>query len=364
MIQQRRKTRKIFIGKVAVGGNAPVSVQSMTGTDTNDITSTLQELRLLASAGCDIARVAVPDDKAVTSFQFIKKESPLPLIADIHFDYRLALAAINAGADGIRINPGNIGAAERVKMIGAAAAEADVPLRVGVNSGSLHPKYASQYHQDPVQAMVESALCYCDILETSGCTKIKVSLKASNVILTVAANRLFAKKTDYPLHLGVTEAGTSCSGTVKNAVAIGALLMDGIGDTIRVSLTAPPIEEIATGIKILEAVGLRRAHPNIISCPTCSRTGIPVMELTAAVEKEVNALKRQGFEITLESVAIMGCAVNGPGEAREADLGIAGGKGKGALFKKGEIIRTLKEEELLPVLLSEIRKHSRKRVTE
>ena len=353
-----RKTRSFKVGSVQVGGGAPVSVQSMTKTDTRDVDATLAQIAELADAGCDMVRVAVPDRKAVRLFPGIVSASVLPVIADVHFDYRLALAAIEAGSGGIRINPGNVGGPDRVTEIARAAAANDVPVRVGVNAGSLAPEICERHGGRTAEAMVASALQYCDMLEADGCRNIKVSLKAADVVTTVHACREFAARTDYPLHLGVTEAGTMLAGTVKSAIGIGALLLEGIGDTLRVSLTAPPLEEVRVGIKILQALGLRHAGPEVISCPTCGRTRIDLMSIVKAVELELQRLRAQGREVQLAKIAVMGCAVNGPGEAGEADLGVAGGDGRGLLFKKGEVIRRLPESELLPALLEEIRRNA------
>ena len=333
----------------------------MTNTDTRDATATLTQIRELAEAGCDIVRVAVPDEAAVEALAGILAESPIPVIGDIHFDHRLALAAIAVGVHGIRINPGNIGSPQRVAKIARAAAAAGTVVRVGVNAGSLAPAGRRKHGGATPAALVESAIRHCTLMEDAGCSSLKVSLKASEVAVTVAACRRFAAETDYPLHLGVTEAGTLLAGTVKSAVGIGALLLDGIGDTIRVSLTAPPVEEVRVGIRILEATGHRKASPEIISCPTCGRTGIELMPIVQAVEDEIARIKGQGRRISLEKVAIMGCVVNGPGEAREADVGIAGGDDSGALFKHGRVVARLPEAELLPALLDEIRRHTEPR---
>ena len=344
-----------MLGTVRIGGGAPVSVQSMTNTDTRDVAATLVQIRELAGAGCDIIRVAVPDPASAAAVKEIVAGSPLPVIADIHFDYRLAVAAMESGAHGIRINPGNIGEEWKLKEVVSVAVERGVPIRVGVNGGSLEEELLKQYGGATPEALVESALRSCARVEEAGCHAIKVSLKSSSVPDTVKASRLFAARTDYPLHLGVTEAGTLLGGTVKSAAGIGALLLDGIGDTLRVSLTGPCVDEVNVGIRILEAVGLREAHPEIVSCPTCGRTKIGLVPIVTAVENEVARLKKAGKTIRLRKIAIMGCVVNGPGEARDADLGIAGGIGKGVLFKNGKIERTLPEAELLPALLEEIR---------
>ncbi|OGV72284.1 MAG: 4-hydroxy-3-methylbut-2-en-1-yl diphosphate synthase [Lentisphaerae bacterium RIFOXYB12_FULL_65_16] len=354
----RRPTRSIVLGTVAIGGTAPVSVQSMTTTDTRDARATLRQITALARAGCEIARVAVPDTDAATSLRNIVRNSPLPVVADIHFDARLALRAIEAGAHGIRINPGNLGGPDNVRQVARAAAAHRTVVRVGINAGSLGTKGRRPGPERLPRAMVDAALACCELLEQEGCHSLKVSLKASDVQTTVAAYRLLASRADYPLHLGVTEAGTREVGTLKSAVAFGCLLLEGIGDTLRVSLTAPPVEEVKAGIRILEAAGLRHPQPDIISCPTCGRTRINLFGLVRAVEREVARLKRQGFHIDLDKIAIMGCEVNGPGEAREADVGVAGGRGRGVLFKHGKVVKTLDEGDLLPALLEEVRRHA------
>ena len=355
MFSGMRNTRSFMLGTVRIGGGAPVSVQSMTNTDTRDVAATLAQIRELAAAGCDIIRVAVPDQAAAAAVREIVAGSPIPVIADIHFDYRLAVAAMESGAHGIRINPGNIGEEWKLQEVVRVAVERGVPVRVGVNGGSLEEELLRQYGGATPEALVESAVRSCARVEAAGCRNIKVSLKSSSVPDTVQAYRLFAARTDYPLHLGVTEAGTLLGGTVKSAAGIGALLLDGIGDTLRVSLTGPCVDEVNVGIRILEAVGLREAHPEIVSCPTCGRTKIGLVPIVTAVENEVARLKKAGMTIRLRKIAIMGCVVNGPGEARDADLGIAGGVSKGVLFKNGKIERTLPEAELLPALLAEIR---------
>ena len=353
-----RTTRRISIGGVPVGSGAPVTVQSMTNTRTDDVAATMAQIQELAVAGCDLIRVAVPDRGALPGLAELVRESPIPVIADIHFDYRLAIAAIEAGAHAIRVNPGNLGGPDRATAVARAAHAAAIPVRIGVNTGSLTERQLAACEGRRPEAMVAAAREYCRMFEEAGCTALKVSLKASDVATTVTACRLFAAQTDYPLHLGVTEAGTPAAGLIKSAVGIGALLLDGIGDTIRVSLTAPPIEEVKAGIRILEAVGLREAAPEIVSCPTCGRTRIALQPLVEAVEDEVRRLKASGHVINLRKIALMGCVVNGPGEARDADLGIAGGDGKGVLFRNGEVVRTMPENELLPALLAELHKHT------
>ena len=353
-----RTTRRISLGGVPVGAGAPVTVQSMTNTRTDDVAATMAQIEELAAAGCDLIRMAVPGRGALAGLAELVRESPIPVIADIHFDYRLAISAIEAGAHAIRINPGNLGGADRAAVVAKAAHAAAIPVRIGVNTGSLTEAQLAACEGRRPEAMVAAAREYCKSFEEAGCHALKVSLKASDVATTVTACRLFAAQTDYPLHLGVTEAGTPAAGLVKSAIGIGALLLDGIGDTIRVSLTAPPIEEVKAGLRILEAVGLREAAPEIVSCPTCGRTRIALQPLVEAVEDEVRRLKASGHTIQLRKIALMGCVVNGPGEAREADLGIAGGDGKGVLFRHGEIVRTMPESELLPAFLAELHRHT------
>jgi len=359
----RQQTRKIHIGKVAIGGGAPVSVQSMTNTDTRDAVSTLKQISELAAAGCDIIRVAVPDQQAVAALPRILNESPIPVIADIHFDYRLAIGAIDAGIHGVRINPGNIGSADRVQAVAEKAGSAGIPIRVGANSGSL-PKGLMQskidsgmLHDDALaESLVESALEQCALLEKYGFRDIKVSLKASDVPITYKACHAFAERSDYPLHIGVTEAGTLKRGIIKSAAGIGGLLLAGLGDTMRVSLTADPVEEVKAGIILLESVGLREAKPEIVSCPTCGRTEIDLIGLTGKVEDIIAEIKASGKTIDLKKIAVMGCVVNGPGEASDADLGVAGGKGKLMLFKKGTPIGTWPEQEGFELFKAEIQK--------
>jgi len=367
-MSRRRQSKPIKIGSVTVGGGAPVSIQSMTNTDPHDALSTLAQIADLVRAGCEIVRVTVPDQKAVEVLPEILKGSPIPVIADIHFDYKLALGAIRAGVHAIRLNPGNIGSDDRVRAVAEAAGEAGVPIRVGANSGSL-PKglLASKmsgglsHDEAMAAALVEAARKQVELLEQFGFSLIKVSLKASSVPVTVAAYRAFAGTSDYPLHLGVTEAGTAFRGAIKSAVGIGALVLDGIGDTIRVSLTAPPVEEIRAAKAILEAAGLREAAPEIVSCPTCGRTSYDLISMVSRVEEIVAAVKSSGKTVSLRKIAVMGCAVNGPGEAADADLGIAGGNRKGELlfFKKGKSSALLPEDEALAALEKEILNHTR-----
>lgn len=346
----RRDTKRIKVGPVDIGGGAPVSVQSMTNTDTRDIAATVQQIEQLARAGCEIVRVAVPDREAAEALKGIKQQIPVPLIADIHFDYRLALLALENGVDGLRINPGNIGSAEKVKAVVDKAKDRGIPIRIGVNAGSLEKELLARYGHPTPEAMVESALRHIDILEKLNFDLIKISLKASDVPLMLQAYRLLSQKVNYPLHVGVTEAGTVTSGTIKSCVGIGALLAEGIGDTIRVSLTGHPIHEVRVGFAILKVLGLRQKGATLISCPTCGRCEINLIPIAEQVEAKLLEVDKP------LKVAVMGCVVNGPGEAREADIGIAGGKGVGLLFKKGEVIRKVKEEELVQVLLDELDK--------
>ena len=344
----RRETRKIHVGNVAVGGDAPVVVQSMCSTDTRDIRASLQQISRLAEVGCELIRLAVLDDKAVKALKIIKEEAPIPLIADIHFDHRLALGALKAGVAGLRINPGNIGGEKAVAKVVRAAAERRVPIRIGVNSGSLDKDLHQRYGGATPEAMVESALRQVQLLESLQFHEIKISLKSSDVMTMVESYRLLADKVAYPLHLGVTEAGTLIGGTAKSAIGIGLLLAEGIGDTIRVSLTSDPVDEIKAAYEILRALKLRERGVEVISCPTCGRCEIDIIGLTQEVEKRLLTVK------TPLKVAIMGCVVNGPGEAKEADVGIAGGRGQGILFKKGEIVEKLPEGDLVARLLKEI----------
>lgn len=346
----KKLTRLIHIGSVPVGGGAPCSVQSMCSTDTRDISGTIAQIKVLADVGCEIVRCAVPDMDAACALAQIKKMSPIPVVADIHFDYKLALQVLEGGIDGLRLNPGNIGEKWKVAEIVASAAERKVPVRIGVNAGSLEKELLLRYGHPTAEAMVESALGHIRILEDLQYQEIKVSLKASDVMKTVAAYRLFSQQSDYPLHIGITEAGTLFSGTVKSSVGLGILLADGIGDTMRVSLTGEPKDEVRVGYDILKAVGLRQRGVNFISCPTCGRCQIDLIRVAEEVEKRLQGVDKK---IT---VAVMGCAVNGPGEAREADVGIAGGRGEGLVFRHGEIVRKVPEEQLAEALLEEISK--------
>ncbi len=341
-------TRQIMVGGVPIGGGAPVAIQSMLNTKTTDIAGCLSQLRQLAAAGCQIARLAVPNQRAAEAFAEICKASPLPLVADIHFDYKLALLTAAGGASKIRINPGNIGGEENVQSVVAACKERSIPIRIGVNGGSLDKKLLEKYGHPTAEALVESAFQHLELLEKCGFYDTCVSMKSSNVPTMVAAARLFRSRCDYPIHIGVTETGPVRMGLMKSAMGIGALLLDGIGDTIRVSLTDDPVEEVYAAKDILKAAGLRKEGVNIISCPTCGRTQIDLIGLVNQVDE---ALKDCQKPIT---VAVMGCVVNGPGEAREADIGIAGGDGCGMLFEKGQQICKLPYEELLPALLKRI----------
>jgi len=342
-----RTTRRIQVGSVPVGGGAPVSVQSMCNTDTRDVPATLAQIEALAKAGCEIVRVAVPDADAAAALAAIVRQSPLPVIADIHFDYQLALRAVAGGVAGLRINPGNIGEQRKVREVVAACADAGVPIRIGVNGGSLEKELLAKYGHPTAAAMVESALGHIRILEELNFDRIKVSLKASDVRRTVEAYRLLAAQVDYPLHIGITEAGTTWSGTIKSAVGLGSLLLDGIGDTLRVSLTGDPVEEVRVGWEILKSLGLRERGPVFISCPTCGRCQIDLIATAEEVERRLHDFPKK------LTIAVMGCVVNGPGEAREADLGIAGGKGQGLLFRRGEVVRKVRQEELAEALIAE-----------
>ena len=347
---ERRKTRQIQVGSVKIGGGAPVSVQSMTNTKTQNAQATLAQIRRLADLGCDIIRCAVPDQEAALALKDITAGSPIPVIADIHFDYRLALQAIESGVDGLRLNPGNIGGPDKVRAVVEAARARHLPIRIGVNAGSLPRDLLEKYGHPTPEALVEAAWRHIHILEDMEYGNIKVSLKCHDVPLTLAAYRLLASQCDYPLHVGITEAGTVHSGLIKSAVGIGALLAEGIGDTIRVSLTGDPAEEVKAGFEILKALGLRQHGATLISCPTCGRTSIDLEKLAGQVVAHLAGIKEP---IT---VAVMGCVVNGPGEAREADVGIAGGKGEGLVFRRGEVLKKVPEEDLIPSLFVEIDK--------
>ena len=347
---ERRKTRQLNLGGVQIGSEALISVQSMTNTRTDDATATLAQIQRLADAGCDIIRCAVPDMPAAEGLKRICLESPIPVIADIHFDYRLALAAIDAGVHGLRINPGNIGGNDKVAAVVEAAKKRAIPLRIGVNAGSMPKDLLEKYGHPTPEALVEAAWRHIHILEEMDYRNIKISLKAHDVPLTIAAYRLMASQCDYPLHVGVTEAGTINSGIIKSAVGIGTLLAEGIGDTIRVSLTGDPVREVQAAYDILKSLGLREHGPTLISCPTCGRTKINLEKLALEVEKRLAAIAEP---IT---VAVMGCVVNGPGEAREADVGIAGGINEGLIFRKGKVLKKVPEDQLVDELYQEIDK--------
>jgi (E)-4-hydroxy-3-methylbut-2-enyl-diphosphate synthase len=345
---QRHKTRMVRVGQVLLGGQAPIVVQSMNNTDTRNTAATLEQIVRLAEAGCELTRVAIPDLEAAAALAVIHRHSPIPIVADIHFDYRLALAAIDAGADKIRINPGNIGGPERVAEVARAAREHGIPIRIGVNSGSLSQAMIDRYGGVNAESMVASALEAVALLEDIHFQDLVISIKASDPYLTIEAYRQLAERTDYPLHIGVTEAGTLHEGVIRSAVAIGTLLAEGIGDTLRVSLTADPIEEIHAAWSILQALGLRLRGPQLISCPTCGRTAVDLQRVAEEVEKRLQSIR------TPIMVAVMGCAVNGPGEARHADIGLAGGHGEFLIFRKGQIIRKVTEQEAVDCLMQEI----------
>lgn len=347
-VEKREQTREIAVRGLKIGGQAPVTVQSMCNTKTWDVESTLKQIRAFQAAGCDIVRLAVPDVRSAEALSAIREGTEMPLVADIHFDYKLALMAAERGIDKIRINPGNIGGEEHVKAVAEACRTREIPIRIGVNAGSLEKKLLEKYGHPCPEAMVESARSHARMLEKYDFGDICLSLKTSSVPLTIASYRLAAETFDYPLHLGVTETGTEYNGTVQSAVGIGTLLCEGIGNTIRVSLTADPVKEVTAGIAILKAAGLRKGGVKFVSCPTCGRTEIDLIGLATEVEKRVAGMNR---DIT---VAVMGCVVNGPGEAREADYGIAGGVDRGLIFKKGEVVGTYPYDRLLDVLMDMI----------
>ena len=351
----RSRTRQLRLGSVRIGGGAPVVVQSMTNTDTRDAQATLEQIRRLHAAGCEVVRLAVPDEAAAAALKVIAPASPVPLIADIHFDWRLAVAALDAGLKGLRINPGNIGGSVPVDNVAAAAKANGAVIRVGVNSGSVEKELLDRFGGPTPEALVESALRHVRMLEERGFYDTKISLKSSSVAHTIASYRLMAERADYPLHLGVTEAGTPMRGAVKSSVGLGLLLFEGIGDTMRVSLTADPVKEVGVAWEILRAVGLRSRGPEIVSCPTCGRTEIDLIGMAEKVEAHI-----QSHPAAADSrikVAVMGCVVNGPGEAREADIGLAGGRGKGVIFRKGQVLRSVNgEEALLAAFLEELDK--------
>lgn len=344
----RNRTREIKIGDVWIGGENPIAIQSMTNTKTENVEDTVNQILALERAGCEIIRSAVPTMEAAQALKEIKKQIHIPLVADIHFDYRLAIAAVENGADKIRINPGNIGSRERIQAVVDCCKEYQVPIRVGVNSGSLEKELVEKYGGVTAEGLVESALDKTALIEDMGYDKLVISIKSSDVLMCIKAHELMAEKTDYPLHVGITESGTVYSGSVKSAIGLGNILYQGIGDTIRVSLTGDPVQEIYAGKMILKTLGLRRGGISVVSCPTCGRTQIDLIGLATQVEEMVKE-----FNLDIK-VAVMGCAVNGPGEAREADIGIAGGIGEGLLIKKGEIVKKVPETELLEVLRQEL----------
>lgn len=352
----RRKTRKVSVGQIGIGGDSPVTVQSMTNTDTADFEKTFGQLRVLEDAGCDIVRIAVPSVESAEVFRYLKNRGVrAPLVADVHFDYKIALAAVSAGADKIRINPGNIGEKWKVREVADACRSSGLPIRIGVNSGSVEKKLLEKYGSPTAEALAESALLEAEALEEFGFSDIVLSIKSSDVPTMVKATKIVAAECDYPLHLGVTEAGPAYDGIIKNCAGLGALLLDGIGDTVRISLTADPAEEVRAGRKLLSALGLsRKGWINVISCPTCGRTRIPLIRIAEDYQERTKNLDTKGKSIT---VAIMGCAVNGPGEAREADFGIAGGDGCGVLFRHGEICEKIDEDRLVDRLFEETERY-------
>ena len=345
---ERKNTREVRIGDRVIGGGNPILIQSMTNTKTEDAAATVSQIHQLEAAGCDIIRCAVPHMEAAAALKEIKKQISIPLVADIHFDYRLAIAAIEHGADKIRINPGNIGSTDRIRAVVNAAKERNIPIRVGVNSGSLEKELVEKYGGVTAEGLVESALDKVKIIEDMGYDNLVISIKSSDVLMCARAHELIAQKTDYPLHVGITEAGTLYSGNIKSAVGLGIILYQGIGDTIRVSLTGAPLEEIKSAKRILKTLGLRKGGVEVVSCPTCGRTRINLIGLANRVESMVQ-------DIPLDiKVAVMGCVVNGPGEAKEADIGIAGGDGVGLLIKKGEVVKKVPEDQLLDTLREEL----------
>jgi len=350
----RRKTRQIMIGPVAIGGDAPIVVQSMTNTDTRNVEATVDQIRRLEQAGCEVVRVAVVDLEAAAAIRRIRERIEIPLIADIHFDWRLAVASMENGAQAIRINPGNIGGRNKLAKVVTAAKQHGIPIRVGVNSGSLEKDILARHGHPTPAALAESALRNVNLLEELDFYDLKISMKSSDALNTVHAYQTLAGKCDYPLHLGVTEAGGLIAGTVKSSVALGILLNDGIGDTFRVSLTRDPVEEVRVGYELLRALNIRQRGPELISCPTCGRCEINLFGLAEQVEQHIQAIK------TPLKIAVMGCVVNGPGEAREADIGVAGGKGVGIIFKKGKLFKKVAEKDLLPVFLGELDEMVRK----
>jgi len=356
---QRRKTRPIQLGKVKVGGDAPITVQSMTKTDTRDVRATVQQIWDLEAAGCEIIRCAVPVREAALQLGDIKKRIRIPLVADIHFNYKLALIAIEQGVDGLRLNPGNIGARKYVEEVVRAASERKIPIRIGVNAGSLEKDLLQKYDGPTAAGMVESGLRHIHILEDVGYNEIKISLKASDPLMMIEAYRILAEQVEYPFHLGVTEAGTPSIGTIKSAVGLGTLLAEGIGDTIRVSLAADPVEEVRVGREILKSLRLKKEGLTFVACPSCGRADVDLVGLAKTVEERM--LPYSNLDI---HVAVMGCEVNGPGEARAADLGVAGGKGIGLIFKRGEIIRKVPEAQIVDALMEEVEKFAAEKTLE
>jgi len=350
LVINRKVTRVVKIGELSVGGNNPIVIQSMCNTDTRDVTATVAQIKELEEEGCELVRVAVPDIIAAKAIGEIKKRIGIPLVADIHFDYRLALEVIEQGVDKVRINPGNIGSEEKIKEVVDKAKEKNIPIRIGVNSGSLEKNLLEKYGSVTSEALVESALKHVEILEKFDFSNIIVSIKASSVPMSIETYKLLSQKIDYPIHVGITEAGTIFSGTIKSAVGIGVVLSMGIGDTIRVSLTGDPVEEIKAAKEILKSLELRKYGINFVSCPTCGRTEIDLISIANEVEEKCKTIDKD------IKVAVMGCVVNGPGEAREADIGIAGGKGQGIIFKKGKIIKSVSEDKLVSELMDEIKK--------
>ena len=350
---KRRNSIAVCVGDITIGGGAPVSIQSMTNTDTHDVEATYRQVAALEGAGCDIVRITAPDIESVSTFRALRQRGiTLPLVADIHFDYKIAIAAVEAGVSKIRINPGNIGSKEKCAEVVAACKERNIPIRIGVNSGSLEPRLLEKYGAPTAEALAESALSHARILEELNFDKTVISVKASSVSKMIEANRILAEKTSYPLHLGLTEAGSGNRAIVKSSIGVGTLLAEGIGDTVRISLTDDPIEEIAAAKAILSALDLKEGGMDVVSCPTCGRTKIDLVSLSREFER---AARLNGLDKKNIKVALMGCAVNGPGEAREADIGIAGGKGEALLFKKGEIIRKIPEGEIISTLIEEIK---------
>ena len=350
MDNYRNKTRKVQIGDVCIGGGEKIAIQSMTNTKTEDVAATVAQIKQLTKVGCEIIRCAVPTQEAAAALTEIKKQITIPLVADIHFDYRLAIAAMEHGADKIRINPGNIGSRERVKAVVDVAKERRIPIRLGVNSGSLEKGLVEKYHGVTAEGIVESAMDKVKLIEDMGYDNLVISIKSSDVLMCAKAHELIAKQTQYPLHVGITEAGTLYSGNIKSAIGLGIILYQGIGDTIRVSLTGAPLEEVKSAKRILKTLGLRKGGVEVVSCPTCGRTRIDLIGLANQVETMVSE-----FPLDIK-VAVMGCVVNGPGEAKEADIGIAGGDGCAMLFRKGTVLRKVAEQDIVPELMAEIEK--------